>query len=306
MPTDLASPSLWAAGVAARLRLLGVDRAEAPPDQRREFWCELVTQALRDVPAAEKPAYLTALADRFPTWNTPSAPPPPQKPPEESAEQLLSRFWEKLPQLSNEARRELVRKLEEAGVVQPKREAPSTGLTAELQLALGLDKPPALDRVLRLLCLLVDVVLKLDQVACKAIENLPFQTPPVATGTGHLREAVQQFLSATGEDQAGQALLARLEKHRRAMVALLASHVGMRDVPSLGRNYAKWFMDSFSPENLEDVVRAEGAGAWGLAQRCWKKYAERFRNDLGTREHVERRVKEATASIAERIFLMKA
>jgi hypothetical protein len=314
MQTNMTEESSWAAGVAARLRLLQVTCADAGPARRREFLDETVAEAIRDLPAARKRSYLAALAEHFPSWSAPvpiSAPeavPPAPHSPLELLEQLLPG----LPELPPQARDRLVKRLVEAGWVPARSPAASGPPALEIQAALGLERPPGPDHALKLLTVLADLVEKMDQVACRTLENLPDRPDFKTVAEGDLRESMKQFLGADagGDPEAPlQTLRRTFEKHRRAMVALMASHAGMKGVPSAGREFAKWFLEYFSPQILEDVVRSEKSGMFGLGggleERCWKKFAQRFREHLSTPEHIDRRVKEAVANSVERIHQLR-
>ncbi len=214
-----------------------------------------------------------------------------------------------VPELPVETRMAFAKKLADAKLVTAPLASPNE-ITKEVQAAFGLAQQPRLDRVVPLLSMLADLLEKLDQVACKTLQNLPDRPDFKDVNAGDLREAIRTFLVANGQGSLETLALSSqkiVEKHRRAMVALMASHVGMKGVPSAGRDFARWFLESFSPQNIEDVARAEGGGIWpgGLPERCWKKYSQRFREDLSTPEHIDKKVRDAVANTAERLFQLK-
>ena len=93
MLTNLPEESAWAAGMAARLRLVQVSCADAPPGQRRQFLRDILTQAVNVLPAARRNNCLAALAERFPAWGTAVTPPaPPAALTPEEMVQYLSHF----------------------------------------------------------------------------------------------------------------------------------------------------------------------------------------------------------------------
>jgi hypothetical protein len=213
------------------------------------------------------------------------------------------------PSLTPGQKAAFARTLTEAGLLRPPA-ASADDVTKEVQTAFGLDQPPSLERVTRLLGVLADMLEKLDQVACKTYENLPARQDFSALNALDLREAITQFLAAqdeAGDKAAAQSAERVFERHRRAMVALMASHVGMKGVPSVGRDFARWFLDLFSPQNIEDVVRSERGNilGFGVPERCWRRYVRRFREDLSTQEHVDKRVKDAVANTAEHLFQLR-
>ena len=128
-----------------------------------------------------------------------------------------------------------------------------------------------------------------------------------------LQETLKDFLQANDETTVGsttQRLQRLLDKHRRGMVALMASHVGVEvpHVPSHGAEFAKWFLDWFSPASIEGAAREENGMSLGLpgglAKRSWQKYVQRF-NQLETPSRLDKQVKEAVAVTAERIYQLK-
>jgi hypothetical protein len=210
----------------------------------------------------------------------------------------------------------LAKQLEELGLLAPARAAALAPLPEEtmreVQTAFGLAQPPPLERVTRLVVVLTDLIEKLDEVACKTFQNLPARADFRTVNTGELRDALEGFLGAEGTVETTP-LLAPLEKvierHRRGMVALMACLVGTRNVPSAGRDFAKWYLDMFSPQNISDVVGSMKSWLSGLkigtSERCWEQYTQRFREDLATTDHIDKKIKDAMANTVERIFQLK-
>lgn len=312
MTTNLPDESVWAAGVAARLRLLQVTCAEAPAAQRREFLGEAVAEAADRLPADRRDTYLAALAERFPAW-TGAAPPhgTPLPAAPLTPEGLVDQLAACAPELPPETKAALARKLLEAGLL-PEAPAPASEGAENLKRALGLPEPPTLEQAARLLAVLADLLEKLDQLACTTYENLPTRPDFKTVNADDFREAIRNFLGGdggAGGEAAEAALQKVIEKHGRAMVALMASLVGVRGVPSVGREFARGFLELFSPQSIEDVARAERGSRFGLGggleERCWRKYAQQFRQDYSTPEHVDKKVKDAAANTIERIFQLR-
>jgi hypothetical protein len=312
MATTVKENTVWAAGVAAKLRLLLVNCADAPASRRHEFLCEAISEALKSIPSAQQGACLDALAERFPAWN--AAPPPAASTPAAAPEtpgDLVQRLATLAPTLPAETKAVFTQVLRGAGLIppEPKPAAGSGEVAAELQKQFGLEQPPTAERIVSLMALLAGSLEKLDEVACRAFKNLPARADfePLRSGDGReVHEAIRSFLAANGESQASQPVEASqrvIEKHRRAIAALLASPVGLRNIPSAGKEFSRWFHELFKPEFMEEVV---GPGLFGRGERCWKKYKERFYEELATPEHVDKRLRDAVAGTAERIFQLKA
>ena len=66
MHSHLSEESLWAQGLAARLRLLQATFADDPAGTRQDYISEEITRALEGVNPARKKAYLSALGELFP------------------------------------------------------------------------------------------------------------------------------------------------------------------------------------------------------------------------------------------------
>jgi len=308
MVTNLPEDTVWAAGVAARLRLLQVSCAEAPAAQRQKFLRETLAQALEGMLAARRDNCLTALVARFPAWGaTPSSPAPP---PALTPEEMVNRLVTLAPQLSSEARAAFARQLQDGGLLP--RPAPVAGeVLNDLQTKYGLPQPPSLEQVVCLLRTLADAVQELDDLACKTLKNLPSpsDTPPLtikSLAEEDLIEGLKGFLSA--DDVAAPASLRQslrklVAKHRRGMGALMASSVGAPGVPGAGGDFANWFQKWFSPQKIADDTRAENPYAYlvGGGKLCWEKYQQRF-EDMATPQRVDKQVKEAVAKTAERLF----
>lgn len=301
--------------MAARLRLLQVSAADASPDQRRDFLREAVADALKGMPAARRELCLEALAERFPDGVPGAAAPAAGGEP--TPEEHVSRLAALASKLSPEAKAGLAQKLAGLGLL-ASTPAPAVApvpetATMALQMAFGLARPPRLDRVTYLLSALFDLLEKVDEVACKTFQNLPARDDFKTVNTGELRDALKGFLEADGEaDVSGliPPLQKVMERHRRGMVALLASLVGTRNAPGAGREFAKWYLDLFSPQNIGDVVGSTKGWLSGLKrdapERCWEQYTQRFREDLSTPEHIDKKIKDAVANTVERIFQMKS
>jgi hypothetical protein len=313
MATSHVEETEWAAGTAGRLRLLQINCADSPPSQRREFLREALADALSGVASAQREGSLAALAERFPAWNSATTGSERVTPPadvERTPEQLLEELIAKAAQMPREAKAALAQKLQTAGF-SPLPASQPAAFMAPLQAAYGLARPVDPSRLAELLAMVADTLEKLDQVSCKTLENLPDKPDFKGLRPEDFHEAIKSFLAASAgpEGEAVKTALTKvLERHRRALTALLASAVGMRGVPGAGKEFARWFQGMFSPDNIWDTVKGEkGSGLFGAKaeERCWKKYSALYNLELATPDHVDKRVKDAVANSAERIFQLK-
>src|SRR3989442_1556009 len=107
MESYLSEESLWASGLASRLRLIQTNFADdspaTPPAPRQNYIAEEIDRALKAVVPSKRKSYLGALAERFPAWQ--AGPPAPVGDPKaaaapETPEDLLARLIELAPGLA--------------------------------------------------------------------------------------------------------------------------------------------------------------------------------------------------------------
>jgi len=291
--------------------------ADAPEGQRRQFLRDALARVLKGMPEARRESSLATLAEHFPSWGgVPVAAAPAES---LSAEQMVSRLVALAPQMTPESRARLSQQLQAAGLLPARRSEQSGEAFDDLRGRHGLARPPDLDRAASLLSLLADLVQKLDEVACKTAKKLPPppDTPALVIRTldaQELHEAIGGFLAAEDAataDKLKEVLVKLLEKHRKLMVALMANSVGVAGAPSTGTEFAKWFLEMFKPERIEEATKSQDSSYFAavgldvfLEKRCWKKFGERF-EELANQRYVDQKVQEAAANAAERIFQLK-
>ena len=170
MESHLSEESAWASGLASRLRLILASCAEDPSSVRQGYLLEEIERALKQVSPTRRKAYLDSLAERFPSWDgvrstaqsqvkTGAAPLTP--------EELVSRLVQLAPTLSPEARTAFANQLHAAGLSLKESANAFLELPPELQKKLGLTqgKQLQLERAVKMLAVMADLGLALDQVA---------------------------------------------------------------------------------------------------------------------------------------------
>src|SRR5438552_17277284 len=168
MESHLTEESLWASGLAARLRLIQATAADDPSATRQGFIVEELERALKDVVPSKREIFLAALAERFPTWEAPASAEQsvqPTRPSEETPETLLARVVELAPTLSQPEREQFANQLRQAGLL-PQGEA-SMEIPPEYQKKFGLPAGKQLnfERTVKLLGALYEMTLAMDQLA---------------------------------------------------------------------------------------------------------------------------------------------
>jgi len=236
MIPQLSDEISWAVRVGARLQMLQASFADDDAAARTGYVEEELERALREVPATQRGAYLEALAERFPSWESrapaPAAPAsqsaPPQEAVEETPEALVNRLAAMAANLSNDARWSLSYRLQQAGFAIS---VPSGGaapeaeeVPPELQKRLSIGAGQTIDRkrALRLTAVLIDLVVTMDQVAWSLWKNLApnsiVRRDPGATGD--LKKLAGPYL--LGDDEVSTTQLTQvLDKTRQLIAGLL-------------------------------------------------------------------------------------
>src|SRR5438477_10058232 len=182
MESHLKEESLWASGLAARLRLIQATSADDPPATRQSFIAEELERALKDVVPSKRQLFLSALGERFPAWQAPASAPAdetsqPASAIEETPEALLARLLQTVPALSPEVRENMARQLREAGLL-PAQSQGSMEIPPEYQkkFALPAGKQLNFERVIKLLGALYEMTLAMDQLAWALWKQIAPQT----------------------------------------------------------------------------------------------------------------------------------
>jgi hypothetical protein len=291
----------WINEVATRLRLIQTDTSQLESAKRCEYLAEEVERSFNGVSTANRKRLLEALLVRFPVAGKvlgtlpaapASAPVAPPSPATELPEETLERLLAALPKLPEEKRAGFARKFVESGLVPTGSRSGVLEISEESLRALGLPagQPPAVERVVQLAGLLLDVVSRLDQTALKTMEVLSPRSPLLKRNES-IRRGAARFLLGEVEtiDPQARELTALLG-------ALLAAALGG------GRVFGQQYVERFSPTAIEDVVTAEGGGGMfgrSKKERCWDRYADLAR-DFATPDLVERKIKECLAAVVQR------
>jgi len=290
----------WIHDVAARLRLIQADTAQLAPEKRSEFLQEEVERNLKNVPPANRKRFIEALHARFPVagkvvTSFPAPPAPTPAPPPapvavaESPEKTLERLLAAIPQLSEEKRGDLARRLFESDLVRAYRSELVLETTEESQRALGLPtgQQPRLERMVQLTVLLLDVFSRLDQTALRTMEALAPRSPLLKRSES-IRKAAARFLIGEVET---------VEPQMREMFSLMGAL--MVSPSDASRAFGKIYVELFSPGAIDEFVNLEGDDRIIFKpkkkERCWDRYCDLAR-DLATDELVARKIWECLAA----------
>ena len=310
MIPQLSDEISWAVRVGARLQMLQASFADDDAAARTGYVEEEIERAIREVPAARRAAYLAALAERFPSWESRApAPSPaasqtaaPQEPTVETPEALVNRLAGMAANLSNDARWSLSYRLQQAGfsISVPSGAAASEAdeVPPELQKRLSIEAGRTIDRkrALRLTAVLVDLVVTMDQVSWSLWKNLApnsiVRRDPGAIGD--LKKLAGPYLLGDNEVSTTQ-LTQVLDKTRQLIAGLLAA------IGATGETFARQFLSRYSPQAIKELAEAEPGFFIGSEQKCWRKYIQVFNELSGVA--IENEITGAIAKHTENLIL---
>ena len=303
MESHLTEESLWATGLAARLRLIQANFADDPPATRQSYISDEIERALKDVVPSKRPLYLGALSERFPAWQTvgstapePGAPPSPGLP--ETPEALLGRLLETVPTLSPEVREDFVKRLRVAGLVSgPAAEFPIE-IPPEYQKKLGLPPGKALnpERAIKLLAAMSDLTLAMDQLVWALWKQIAPQSN--VRKEGELGKLTGPYL--VGDTEVSTQQLVQIIERTRKMIASLLGAIGRGS-----SNYARKHVAQFAPEVIEDLARIEKKAWEGLESVSWKKYVQ-LAKEYATEPVIDNEIQKVIAKAAENLMMGRA
>jgi hypothetical protein len=259
--------------VVDRLRLVQADTATGPASQRRELLNEELTRSLKDFPPPERKRYLEAMLARLPLGGYVLEPAPrPVAPveapkPAETFDQLVDRFLQTAASLPPAKRQELARRLSDVGLTAAVPQRAPAELSKELQERLGLspDQEPRLENAIHLCLDLVEVFQKFDERALGTMAELSKKSQLLRRRQDFRVSAGQYVVSGTDA----------VDAHVRVVASLVGSF--MAAVLGSGREFARQYVERFSPDAIEDIVTSEGGSKiFGPSKHelCWKKYRE--------------------------------
>ena len=308
MIPQLSDEISWAVRVGARLQMLQASFADDDAAARTGYVEEEIDRALREVPAGHRTAYLEALAERFPSWESrpPTAfvsqPAAPGESAEETPEALVGRLAGMAANLSNDARWSLSYRLQQAGfsIAVPSGAAASETeeVPPELQKRLAIEAGKTIDRkrALRLTAILIDLVVTMDQISWSLWKNLApnsiVRRDPGATGD--LKKLAGPYLLGDNEVSTTQ-LTQVLDKTRQLIAGLLAA------IGATGEAFARQFLARYSPQAIKELAEAEPGFFIGSEQKCWRKYIQVFNELSGVA--IENEITATIAKYTENLIL---
>ena len=291
----------WASQTAAQLRFLQADCIDVAPEEREHYLDNEVRRALKDVVREKHPQYLEALATQFPIGEDAGTPSPvrnggePAAPIELTPEELLAQMVKIAPLLPKRKLQEFGLQLQKAGYLELQTTALADAPPEELLKRFPMDPLAQIDlqRLYRLLIVLADFVLSLDQLGWNLWKTM---SPRSAvrrdmTFDGDLRKAGALYLSGDTEVSIGQ--ITQIIDRLRQLVAGLMGSIG-----PAARSFSQRHIARYGPDAIKDLAALEGGGMFSNAeQKNWRKYVQ-LSKDL-SEDSVEAEMVECVAHYAE-------
>ncbi len=288
---------MWASALAARLRVLQANFADDDPATRQSYLVEEIERALKGCVAEKRKVFLDALGVRFPSWQN-SAPVQvvvAGAPVVQTPESLLQQLLEIIPGLSPAQRAEMMDKLKSAGLVTQERVTAGIEIPPELQKRLGFPegRAPNAERAAKLLALLLDMVLTMDQLIWMLWKQLA--TKSVIRREVDLSKLAGEYLAGNAEVSNTQ-VSQGLERTRKMIAGLLGA------VGRAGSTYARERARLFDPTEIEADVRTEKKWNESLEYACWRKYVQ-LSKEYGAEPVIEKGIQDAVAKAAENLIM---
>jgi hypothetical protein len=297
MESHLSEDSLWAAELAARLRILQTNFADDDPEARRGFIVQEIERSLKGLVPDKRRALLDALKTRFPVPQLAGAPPPPPSSPAgpQTPDELLQGLVDAAAGLSPAQRADFADRLQRAGLGAATPGGGAVELAPELKKRLALEGKPApeVERAARTLGMLFETVLALDQLSWTLWKQVAPKS--VIRKEAEFTKLAGEYLSGSNEVSADQAKQA-LERTRKLVAGLLGA------VGRAGAAYARERARLFDPNAIEADARSEKKWNESLEFACWRKYVQLSR-EYGSDAAIEKGIQEALAKAAENLIM---
>ena len=262
--------------LANRLRMIQLDFAQEPAEQRQDFLADELTRALQQVPSSERAAYLQQLQDQFPSWDSKvdvgdasSLKSAIDEKELADASFLVSRLAEIAPTLSDREKQVVQDRLVSCGLAAsaPKlewRDDASEELVKHLEVKSADELDPA--RALSTIDQLVACVTRLDKLAHKTWQEIaPRQK---LKEQGRLNRDLSRYFAGDADvsrEQVGE----HLERLRGLVAAMIFA------IKTAPREWCHRYLETHSPTAIEGLVESEGVGFLGKKEaKCWEKYQQ--------------------------------
>jgi hypothetical protein len=294
--------SEWAAGLAARLRLLQASFADDPFEVRERTLRDELEQALKTVALGQRKECMEALAMEFPV---------PEATKEDGAGKakvaeatvpetpsvLVDRLIGLTRVMSPAERESIVTQFTAAGLLPASNGA--TEISEELKERLQKLAPgKRLDqaRALRILDVLIEFAWSLDQLVWEVWKNIAPRSIIRHESGKHddFRKTLGPYL--TGDSEVSTEEVKQLVNKTRKLVSGLMAAMG-----TVGEIHTQKFLKRLSPDAIRTQALAEPGVFESIEKKCWRKYTAVFAEM--NQAAVEREILDAIKKYTEKLVL---
>jgi hypothetical protein len=291
----------WAAGLAARLRLLQASFADDSLEVRQRTLRDELEQALKTVALGQRKECMEALALEFPVpevgkEDAASKAKVAESTVPETPSVLVDRLIDLTRVMSLAERESIVAQFAAAGLL-PRNGA--TEISEELKERLQkLEPGKRLDqaRALRILDVLIEFASSLDQLVWEVWKNIaPRSIIRHESGKhGDFRKTLGPYL--TGDSEVSTEEVKQLVNKTRKLVSGLMAAMG-----TVGEIHTQKFLKRLSPDAIRRQAEAEPGVFESIEKKCWRKYTSVFAemNEAA----VEREILDAIKKYTEKLVL---
>jgi len=290
---------------ASRLRSLQTSLSDKDPQLRDECIREVLDTALAQIVPSQRRPFLEELMGRFPAWGAVAAPARAPKTPQATAaaddsrlrdpDFVASRLIEIVAGLPESERKAVVGRLRKAGLVASGEPAAGPMDLSEFKAALGMTSDQEIDceRLAKFFTLLLSFQMGVGRVGWGTWKVMAPKSNAIRQV--ELRTLCAKFVSGDQSASAKQ-VEQGLDQTLRLVTALVSS------IGQLGRQFASQHLATFSPDEIESIVRMEGGGFLTAREvRCWRKYSELAREAL-TEQALENAIRDTLVEYAESLM----
>jgi hypothetical protein len=323
----------WAAGVAARLKLLQAGCADDRPAVRREEIAKVIQRALQKLPAAKRKPSLELLSQRFPSAVAAAVTPKPEAKatldkvwtdlqmlpaaekqaigerlvadgtvkaaPVASPPPTLQTIWSSFEALPEQDRRSFLGRLIERGMIEVEAADSSNAVGEELRTLVDLPEGHVTSTAIleKVLFLLLRVKFELDRVLWLSWEGL--------APAGNIRKPLD--FERLVRDTLSEPNAAAATKHLEQMANYLntakeLASTMLSAVGPAGASYGRWFGQTLSPTAIKQAVPQGGLMRWGT---YWDKYQQLYEANVNSPEMIRKRILDAYTRAVERMLLTR-
>ena len=291
----------WAQQVAARLRCVQADFADADKEQRHGFIEEEIQRSIKDIVPERRKEYIEALSKFFPQAETAQNAAREDKSGDQvvelTPEQLLERLIKIAPLLPKRKLDDFSLKLQQAGYLPLETTSLMDSPPPEFLSVFPIEQGQQVDlqRTFRLLQAFGEFYVSMDKVTW----NIWRAIAPKSTlrrdpsPQNDIAKMGARYLSGDSEVSVDQ--IKQVSGRLRQLLAGILTAIG-----PAGRGFAQKHLSKFSPEAIKDAANQESGFFSSLEQKCWRKYTDLTR-ELNS-DAIEMELQEAIARHAETLM----